>query len=29
MDWKISKRYSTTEDKEEAISRGRRGNYVI
>ena len=28
MDWKLSKRYPTPEDKEEATSRGRRGNYV-
>ena len=29
MDWKLSKRYPTLEDKEEATSRGRRGDYVI
>ena len=29
MDWKLSKRYPTSEDKEEATSRGRRGDYVI
>ena len=26
INWKLSKRYSTPEDKEEVISRGRRGN---
>ncbi len=29
MDWKLSKRYPTPEDKEEATSRGRRDDYVI
>ena len=29
MDWKLSKRYPTPEDKEEATSRGRRGDYTI
>ena len=29
MDWKLSKRYPTPEDKEEATSRGRRGDYMI
>ena len=29
MDWKLSKRYPTPEDKEEAISRCRSGGYVI
>ena len=29
MDWKLSKRYPTPEDKGEATSRGRRGNYAI
>ena len=28
MDWKLSNRHSTPEDKQEATSRGRRGNYV-
>ena len=28
MDWKLSKRCPTPEDKEEATSRGRRGNYA-
>ena len=29
MDWKLSKRYPTPEDKEKAISRGGRGDYLI
>jgi len=29
MDRKPSKRYPTPEDKEEATSRGRRGDYVV
>ena len=29
MDQKLSKRYPTPEDKEEATSRGMRGDYVI
>ena len=29
MDWKLSKRYPTLEDKDKATSRGRRGNYAI
>ena len=29
MDWKLSKRYPTPEDKEEAPSRCRRGDYEI
>ena len=29
MDWKISKRYPTPEDKEETTPRGRRGDYMI
>ena len=29
MDWKPQKRYPTPEDKEEATSRGRRGDYMI
>ena len=29
MDWNHKKRYPTPEDKEEAKSRGRRGDYVI
>ena len=29
MDWKLSNRYPTLEDKEEATSRGRRGDYMI
>ena len=29
MDQKLSKRYPTPEDKEEATSRGRKGDYVI
>ena len=29
MDWKLSKRYPTPGDKEEATSTGRRGVYVI
>ena len=29
MDWKLSKRYPTPEDKEDTTSRGRRGDYVV
>ena len=29
MDWKPTKRYPTPQDKEEATSRGRRGDYAI
>jgi len=29
MDWKLSKRYTTLEDKEEAILRGRKDDYMI
>ena len=29
MDQKLSERYPTSEDKEEATSRGRKGNYTI